>query len=66
ETPQTAPVNHTAQQTTTVAAPTTTAAEVEEVDDLAEQTDFGLDDFADSSFEVDMDDIEEQLSSQGL
>ncbi|ABM21109.1 hypothetical protein Maqu_4258 (plasmid) [Marinobacter nauticus VT8] len=66
ETPQTAPVNHTAQQTTTVAAPTTSTPEVEEVDDLAEQTDFGLDDFADSSFEVDMDDIEEQLSSQGL
>lgn len=39
---------------------------VEEVDELAEQTDFGLDDFADSNFEVDMDDIEQQLSSQGL
>jgi len=51
-------------QKTETPAPKKAAPEPDEV--VEEQSDFGLDDFDQGSFDVDMDDIESQLSGQSL
>ena len=62
------PAPQAAQPAASQPAPATEPTEVvEEVDDaVAEQSDFGLEDFDEGAFDVDMDDIEEQLASQSL